>query len=420
MRTAIALALVLLAGAVSAQEQDDSAALTLQGSSPQQAGRPRAWHLFVEGAAGRAVVRDQALAESTRSTQRLSIDLHVDAALAPGLRAIVADRVDLDWVHRFGQREEVNTLKEAYLSWQAREDVIVDLGRVNQYSGVATGYNPTDFFRGRAVRSIVSANPASIKKNRQGSVMLRGQALWDGASLTALYSPKLGSHADDRPFSPDWAATNDRDRAMLVFSKRLSADLNPQWLLYKEEGASPRFGMNLTRLVNDATVAYLEWSGGRRRPLLSDALGVRGDQAFRNSVSTGLTYTTSNKLSLTLEYQYNGTGVDKADWAALPQLTLPGYVRYREHAQSAQEMPTRHAAFVYATWQDVLFTHLDMAAMARRNREDHSRLSWGELRYRWPRDELAIQWQGGSGNLFSEYGASPLRKTWQLVFMHFF
>jgi opacity protein-like surface antigen len=420
MRLSIALVLALLAGAASAQDQDDAAALALPGSAPPAAVSPRPWRLFVEGAVGRAVVRDASLTEAPRSNQRFSVDLQVDATLGPGLRGLLADRLDVDWQHRFGQRDEINTLKEAYLSWQLRNDVIVDLGRINQYSGVAVGYNPTDFFRGGALRSVVSVDPASIKKNRQGSVMLRGQILWDGASLAALYSPGLGAAPSDAPFSVDWGATNPRERAMLVFSKRLAADFNPQWLLYKEQGAAPQVGMNLTRLLNDASVGFFEWSGGRSSTLLSQALGQEGTEKFRNRMSSGLTYTTSDKLSLTLEYEYSGAGLDQAAWMALPQQSLPAYIRYRAVTQSAQEMPTQRATLFYATWQDLLIGHLDSAVMVRRNSADRSRLSWAELRYRWTRDELALQWQGNGGGLLTEYGAAPLRKTWQLLYMHFF
>jgi hypothetical protein len=419
VRAAIVLLLALSAGLACAQELDDEAALSLPGSAPQKAEGPRAWRLFVEGAAGRAVEREPSLAESPRATQRLSVDLLVDAMLAPALRGVLADRLDVDWEHRFGQRNDVNTLKEAYLSWQPRNDVILDLGRINQYSGVAIGQNPTDFFRSGALRSVVSVDPTSIKKNRQGSVMARGQMLWDGASLTALYSPKLAEHASNAPFSPDWGATNFGDRAMLIFSKRLTADLNPQWILYKEAGGSTQAGINLTKLVNDSTVAYVEWSGGRVRPLLSRALGQDDAAVFRNRVSAGLTYTTSDKLSLTIESEYNGAGLDKGKWMALPQLSLPAYVRYRELAQSAQEMPTRRETFFYATWQDVALRHLDMSAMIRRNSEDRSRLSWLELRYRKEHDEIALQWQRNSGNVFSEYGASPSRLAWQILYLHY-
>ena len=58
--------------------------------------------------------------------------------------------------------------------------------------------------------------------------------------------------------------------------------------------------------------------------------------------------------------------------------------------------------------------------MVRRNSDDHSRLTWVELRYRGTRDEIALQWQGNSGQSFSDYGAAPLRKAWEISFRHFF
>ena len=420
MRAIVVLAvLTLLAGVARADEDHDAAALQLPSSAPQAASN-KIWQLFVEGAAGHSVVRDTVLTEEARATQRISIDLQVDATLAPGWRAIFADRLDVDWRRRFEQRRDVNTLKEAYLSWQPRNDVIVDLGRINLFSGVALGYNPTDFFRDGALRSQVSMDPTSIRKNRQGSVMLRGQALWEGASLTALYSPALSDEPNSSAFNPDFGSTNRRNRGLLIFSKRLGEDLNPQWLLYMDQGVSPQIGMNLTKLVNDSVVAYFEWSGGRSQSLLAQALQQSGDKAFRNRVSTGLTYTTRHKLSLTFEYQYNGTGLGKEEWEALPQVSLPAYVAYRQFAHSAQEMPTRHSALVFATWQDVLVSHLDLTAMVRRNGDDRSRLTWAEMRYRWSGDEVALQWQAIQGDLFSDYGASPLRRAWEVSYRHFF
>ena len=70
----------------------------------------------------------------------------------------------------------------------ARPDTLIDLGRINVRNGVALGYNPTDYFRAGAVRAAVSVSPASLKENRQGSVMLRGQpaGMPDGIHLHSL------------------------------------------------------------------------------------------------------------------------------------------------------------------------------------------------------------------------------------------
>lgn len=415
MMRSFAFGWVLLAGSALAQSPDD-AALMLADQAPQEVQRASDWQVFIEAAAGPAKLRNG----STSDLQRLSLDVQVDKAFAPGWRAVFADRLDMNWRSEPVRQNGINTLKEAYLSWQAKDDQLFDLGRINARLGVATGYNPTDYFRTGANRSIVSADPASLKKNRLGSVMLRSQTLWTGGSLSAAVSPKLASQPNPAALNPDIGATNNRDRWLLAASHQFSESVNPQFLLFGEERRSPQLGINLSTLVNDATVAYAEWSGGRSPSLLSQSQNRDDDTAFRNRVATGLTYTTPNKLSLTVEYQYNGAGLRDAEWSALPRTSPAAYGRYRGFVQTMQDMPTRQAVFFYGSWQDAMISHLDLNAMLRVNLADHSRLSWLEARYHWDRAEVALQWQLNSGDAVSEFGAASQRRTVQAVLRTFF
>jgi hypothetical protein len=351
---------------------------------------------------------------------RVSLDARFDKTIAPGWRAVFADRLDMNRRDDVTGDRNVNTLKEAYLSWQARPDRVADLGRINVRNGVAIGYNPTDYFRAGALRSIVSLDPASLRENRLGSAMLRGQALWTGGSLTALYSPKLADAPSDSVFNPDWGATNQRARWLLAASEKLTDALNPQWLLSGGAGQSPQLGLNLTALANDATVVYFEWSGGRAPSLAAQALPIRDDAAFRSRLSTGLTYTTAGNLSLTAEYEYNGAGLDQAGWNALQHGPPAAYGQYRAFTANAQDPPTRNHGFVYAFWQDAMVKHLDLTAMVRYDATDHSRLQWLEARYHWTRVDLALQLQLNSGDPLSNYGALPQQRIWQAVLRYFF
>lgn len=396
---------------------DDADALLLADKAPARTAAAGDWQWFAEAALDQSVLRDGG---ATAFSQRLSLDGQLDKTIAAGWRAVLADRLDLSRQGQSGGRNSVNTLKEAYLSWQAQDDRIIDLGRINARHGVATGYNPTDYFRAGALRSVVSVDPASLKKNRLGSVMLRGQALWSGGSLTALLSPRLAQQRNDAAFSPDFGATNDQRRWLLAVSQQLSDSLQPQWLLYGEQRQSPQLGFNLTGLLNDATVGYVEWSGGRSRSQLSQALGGADDAGFRNRLAAGLTYTSADRLSLTLEYDYNGAALERAGWDALASGSPAAYRQYRLWQQNAQELPTRQALFMYANWQDAMLNHLDLSAMLRFNAADHSRLSWLEARYHWDRADLAVQWQVNSGAAGSEFGAAPQRRTLEVLLRYFF
>ncbi|HYC42225.1 MAG TPA: hypothetical protein VEB70_04475 [Noviherbaspirillum sp.] len=415
MMRRLAFLLVLVAGPSMAQDTELDA-LRLADEAQAEAVQASDWSAFIEGAAGRTVLRNGVGSWD----QRLSLDVQLDKRLAPGWRFVFADRLDLFWQDEPARQHGINTLKEAYLGWQPRDDLLFDLGRINVRNGVATGYNPTDYFRTGANRSIISADPASLKKNRQGSVMLRGQALWDSGSVTGLFSPKLASQPNTAALNPDVGSTNNRDRWLLAFSQKLGDGLNPQWLLYKEEGLPAQAGFNFSLLLGDATVAHVEWSGGRSPSLLAQSARMGGDSAFRNKISTGLTYTAASKLSVTVEAQYNGAGLRDDEWIGLPGTSPLAYARYRTLLQALQEMPTRKSLFLYVSWQDALIRHLDLNAMVRHNLADSSRMSLLEARYHLDRADLALQWQLNSGTPFSEFGAAGQRRAIQALVRYFF
>ncbi len=414
--------LLPLACALTSQAQDaDLDALQLADTAPALAdsapAAPRNWKAYAEISYGQNRTRNDG---ATHEQRRLSLDLQIDHALGDSWRLIAADRLDLDYPAESGHQNTINTLKEAYLSGRLSDDAMLDLGRINVRNGVALGYNPTDHFRVNAARSIVSVNPASLKENRLGAGMVRGQWVWNGGSLSALYAPRLGDQPSNNAFNPDWGASNPRDRWLMTFSPKLSEQITPQLLLYHEAGRSPQLGLNISTLLNNATVAYLEWSGGRRPSSWDQMLDYAGlphadSTRFRNHVATGLTYTTENKLSLTAEYHYNGSALDAADWARLPHASVAGYWGLRQWLRATQDAPTKESTFLYATWQDALINHLDLNAMLRRNRADGSRMSWLEARYHWDAAEVAVQYQLNSGDTWSEFGALAQQRVWQLL-----
>ncbi|OQS31282.1 hypothetical protein B0T40_22695 [Chromobacterium haemolyticum] len=351
-------------------------------------------------------------------SQRLSFDLRWDGRLSPAWRGVLANR--LDW--RFAgspQRDHgVNTLKEAYLSREFGVDAMLDLGRVNTRYGVAVGYNPTDFLGAGTVRSVVSADPDSLRQNRLGNAMLRWQRLWDRASLTAIWSPKLGSGPNPDGASLDWGASNPRQRLLLAGSYRFAENLNPQWLLLQEQGRSPQLGFNVSRVLGNATVVYLEWAGGREQTTWRQSLGLP-DSAWRNRLAGGLTWTGANKLSLTLEGQQDGAAPDGDEWRALrdkPAL----YGAYRAGVGASGGLLTRRAALLRAHWQDALVDGLDLTAMRSFDLVDHSGMNWAEVRYHLGAADLALQWQRFDGAPDSRYGASPTRRVWQLLVDYFY
>jgi hypothetical protein len=431
---ALLLAALAGSGSVAAAQTDapsDLDALRLADRTPAPAAAPvRDWQGHVEAAAGRAQLARRA-GGATVDTQRLSLALQLDTALTPGWRLVAANRLDLDWPTQRGNGEHaLHTLQEAYVSGQLNAVQAIDLGRVRATFGVATGYNPTDVFRAGSLRSQVSADPNSLKKNRQGAVMLRSRHLSESGALTLLWSPRLCAHPQpsDAPFSLDTGTSNATHRGLLAWSPRLRTTwgerLNVQTLLLAQEGQAPQAGLNVSALLGDATTAFAEWTGARSRSQLAQALGRSETPHFHQRLSSGLTWTAASKLSLTLELAHNSAAPTAGTWQALQagaELGSPlAYTAYRQWVGNAQELTTRRLWAVYASWPDALAQHLDLSAMLRVNPDDHSRLHWLELRHHGEHIDLALQWQRASGTPLSDFGAAARASVWQLGVRRYF
>jgi hypothetical protein len=286
---------------------------------------------------------------------------------------------------------------------------------------VGTGYNPTDYFKVGALRSIVTINPYSLKENRQGSVMIRGQQLWDTGAFSLIYSPKVSSQTNNSAFSLDLGATNNQNSVLAQLTQKISEGFSPQFLVYQSGQSSPQFGLNLTGLVDDSTTAYLEWSGGRTASLLGQSINQQGyqyplDIKFNNQVSSGLTYTTKNKISITGEFEFNSAGLNNPDWANLGPTSPFAYETYRKYLQVQQASPTKSGAFLYVKWDDFLIKNLNLSSMLRQDLVDSSHQFWIESRYRFTESEVALQFQNNVGSTWSNYGAIPQSQIVQLLF----
>lgn len=414
--TVLAAGLIQAAPALAADAETD--ALLLESAPEATPEAARDTRFFLEGMIGNASRR---YLPGSRDLWRASLDLSHTARLGSGWRAFISDRLDRIYPTDPGVDSTVNSLREAYLSWQPESgNTVAEIGRVNLRYGPGYGYNPTDFFRDGSLRILTTANPFALRENRLGTVMLRGQRLWTDGALSVAYAPKLA----DRPSSDGWnldlGSTNNRDRALIALSTRFSQRVSTQLLAYKEADMSPVVGASLTALLSDAAVAHLEWSRGSEPDLLSRALALPADTNTRNRFAGGITYTTLGKLSITAEYQYNGFALTQSDWAALGSTASATQMIYLREAQRRQELASREAYLIYVTQKSLWLKNLDLTAFLRVNAGDHSQLAWVELRHHWPSFDLAFQLQQNIGAAASEYGMLPDRTVMQLLGSYYF
>jgi len=379
---------------------------------PQRSAGAGNTKLFVEGAVGRA---SQRFGLGDRTISRATIDLRHAQRLSPSLQATISARVDTTQPQDARIGGAVFSLREAYAGWQSENaGQVLEVGRINLREGPAYGYNPTDYFRGYALRTVTSANPSTQRENRLGTVMLRGQALRGSTSLAVAYAPKLENQPSTQGWNADLGATNDRQRALVTLSQRWTEKINTQLSIFKQAGLKWQTGLSGSALLSDAVVAHAEWSIGEG-PTAGVAL-----QRQRQRAATGLTYTTAGRLSLTAEWHYNGAAADRAGyqtWRARVPQALPAYYL---QSLALQDNASRQAWFFYGTQRDLLVKNLDLTALTKLNRSDNSRLAWLELRYRMDRFDLSLQWQHTHGEAGSEYGSLPFRNTAGAVLTAYF
>ena len=418
--TALALALATHMPAHAADDgpaapPDDLDALSLadQASEAPAAQAARPWRLFVEGAAGGGRLRGVG-SGTDFSLYRGSVDFRYDNPIAPQWRLVLSNRLDGVDSDGVPPGDNVNTLREAYVSWTGSAHQMVDFGRVNVRNGAALGFNPTDWFKANALRSIVDPDPAVLRENRQGTVVLQAQQLWNEASLTATVSPKLvrTPEISSSTFAFNAGATNPSNRFLLAGSWKLSDKFTPQLLAFGGNDDPAQLGLNLSGLIGDSVVAFGEFTAGRGKPLLAQALNQPAANQNQQRAALGLTYTTGFNLSLTAEADYNSAAPRGDRWHQMP---LPAQQQTLATAQALQDLPTRNQWFVYANWKDLFIPRFELSSFLRQDMDSASRAFWLEGRYAWERAELALQWQQFAGAPGTVYYAVPQQRTLQLI-----
>jgi hypothetical protein len=326
--------------------------------------------------------------------ERLFVDIRKEWRLAGFPTFTYSGRVNFraeDGLSFPAHENLINEVREAYMSWHPSDRAYFDLGRINLKSGVALGYNPTDFFRSRSVVEPLSADPTVLREDRLGTLMLRGQQLFATGSLTLAFAPDLYEpspiYTDTGlpSLNPMLDRTNASNRFLAKGTLNLDDRLSPELLLYRERNHT-RFGTNLAEGIGQKVVTYLEWSGGRRATLIDDALRHGRDtgtlpvgtsrvtpgssrMSFQSELALGASYTTESRVTFNLEYHFNQAGFAAADWRnwfamgrnRSSSSPVAGELWYlRAYAADQQYPISRHSAFLRADWVDAFVPRLEL------------------------------------------------------------
>jgi hypothetical protein len=446
----VCLAAFVLAGPALADDSDldriPSAANAPQQASPQASANQV---FFLQDDLIGTARRDDLLVPSppppvARWEERLFADARYRWTLSDDVSVVYSGRLNLraeDGLAFPGHEDVRHDFREGYLAWKVDDETFVDVGRINLKSGVALGFNPTDFFKTRAVVEPLSADPSVLREDRLGTLMAYAQHLWENGALSIAAAPKLYDpsaiylNANLPSFNPVFDRTNAATRILVKGNVTLFEDFNPEFLAYAENGHW-RFGTNVTRGFGQQVVAYLEWAGGDRADFATDAfhygritgtipsaapspLPVDTARGFDNDAALGLSYTTESKITFNLEYHYHQAGFSDADWkswfgaGALHNPSIDAALWYvRGYAADQQEPIDRQDAFLRADWQDAFVEDLEITAFVDTDLRDLSSLAQATADYyvsrEWTVGALA---SGDFGGKRSDYGSLPTKAS---------
>ncbi|MDR3439421.1 hypothetical protein [Telmatospirillum sp.] len=448
-------------GAIDAWGQEDADLLmipsaTMEDKTPPTASDVSTAHqdkIFSENALGVAGRRNDLAVPLPAGRQndaqaRSSIDATLHRDWADGWSAGISDRLAVSWrndVDFPSHQALANDLREAYVSWEPWTRSYVEAGRINLRNGIALGFNPTDFFKTRSLIDQASLDPQALRNNRLGTFMARGQSLWDSGSIALAVAPKLAdasplTTASDGGFGTRSDHTNAEDRFLVSLTQDLG-EISPEVLAYREAGRT-RFGLNLSHPVGQSVIIYGEWAGGQQASDIATAMAFAkrtgtlpasvptpGDTAsrFRNDIAAGMSWTSSAKVTLNLEYLEHQAGMSRQDWrqwfaSGTGSTAMTGALWYIRRFASDQQSPlSRRQLFVRADWTDALISHLEFSAFAFVNLYDGSSLAQLSAAY-----DLSERWSMGAylsanlGDRRSEHGSLPQSGSLTLQLIRYF
>lgn len=383
---------------------------------------------------------------------RFYADLRANPEIARTLSLHLSARVN--WIEpiegRYSDKRLRVDAREAFLTWSPNPEVIIETGRINARVGVAIGYNPTDFFRARTVVDPVTVDPSVLRLNRLGVAMARLTGVRGPGAVSLSVAPRLEerepvtlgrrSFADLR-----LGRTNAATAVELRGGWDSPGGTSLQLSAFVREQRAASFGLNLVTGLGDSATIFVEATARKTSDVLSEAVAegvVAGElpsfalqlfpaasSRYRPSAALGITYTTSSKMTLTVEFDLNGAGLTKGQWhdrvdraLARGPLGSGAFWYARSLVQQQQELISRQQLFVRAAWDEAFGREqLSLSTLLLTPITDRSGLLQSAVDYR-----LSNGWSLGglvqisTGPRRSIYGSSPQAGGVQLYATRYF
>ena len=331
---------------------------------------------------------------------------------------------------RIEANEDIQSLhiKDLYYKTAYDERYFFELGRMNVKEGIASGYNPTDYFKGGSSFTL-SVDPKEKKENRLGALLIQASAILDNMTIKVLYAPKVsiksqsiwasktyvGAHLDE---------SNSQDRTTLYVGYTGFDTMSISGLLHTNDDGL-NLGVNLS-YIDEGTIWYMEGSIVEKKSNIDTVLGTKNPaQSYSPELSLGVNYTSATNIVGTFEYIYNHAGFNNGDWKNYFSLSKKSPLYAGELAKERgallgnAKMMSKHTLFMMARQSDVL-TNLDWTLLSWLNPVDKSSLLQVGMSYAYEEVLFSIDARAYMGTSHTEYGSYPNEYEGLLSMTYFF
>jgi hypothetical protein len=221
-----------------------------------------------------------------------------------------------------------NFLKEFYFNLRPTQSFLLTLGRRNIIDGVGYSRNPVDFLANPSTLPGANFDNRFRLRNREGSIIARGELLWQGGAMSYTYVPQIApSDASDPKVRTEIDRLTQFNRSDAHWAKLYQLVAGYDLSLHYFYRQRHHFGLAVAKVLGDALELHAEGRATRGSSVLtpykrSEDIYVgptlvqpalydfesRSDETWYARVLVGAQYTFENKLNLSTEYYYNGEG----------------------------------------------------------------------------------------------------------------
>lgn len=241
-------------------------------------------------------------------------------------------------------------------------------GRTNIRNGVASGFNPTDWFKENSQVIIESLDTADRREDRLGVVAIEGVWLTAQSILSFGYRPDLHAKPQTAAGNAEVVGlgldrTNNQDALFVKYAPspaswdNVSLTLSSLYLRNR-----PGLGAELSMAMSDNVVLYSEWFGQQRQSLADEAMTPdRDNQRWYNQLALGGTWSApevmvnDEDVAVSLEYHFNEAGLKQHQldaWSKAIRSGNPQAGSIAALANVKQEPLATHQAFTRLAWND--------------------------------------------------------------------